>query len=330
MWNFSTKNPVIVPGQLHGALDTRKAGAAHVVPIGDTYRMVYWGANESGNRILSAQAPVTSPNEWTPLGSLIEAQPNLTYNAVGPGFPFLLPVSEQRWLLYFCGWGRLGGRRLPNTTGVAISDDGGQNWRYHDSNPILPLDRPYDREGTGSVWVLHEAGKFRMYYTAIGRYFDKPDGVLSGHGNTIPEIGVAYAESDDGLHWHKPFDDWVVRPRHFDVEPYEYICSKPCVVAEAEGGPYVMWVNTFGSAYRVHRLTSCDGIHWEWSPRVGPEGELGIGGAGAFDSVQRSYPTMVAHNGGYRCWYTGNDFGRTGMGYAESTSTQARELMLRS
>jgi hypothetical protein len=318
MWNFPSQNPVVVPGQLHGSLDARRAGAAHVVQIGDKYRMVYWGADECGYRILSAQAPANSPHEWVAQGSLIEAQPMTSHNSLGPGFPFLLPINEKRWLLYFCGWGKAAGQRLPNTTGVAISDDGGKTWRYHDANPILPLDRLYDREGTGSVWILPEAGGFRLYYTALGRYYNRPAGVKTGHGDTVPEIGIGYAESEDGLHWHKPFDDWIVRPRHFEVEPYEYICSKPCVVAEAEGGPYTMWVNTFGFAYRVHRLTSSDGISWEWSPRVGPEGELGVGVPGAFDSVQRSYPTIVTHDSSYRCWYTGDGFGKTGMGYAEA------------
>ena len=91
--------------------------------------------------------------------------------------------------------------------------------------------------------------------------------------DTIPEIGIGYAESRDGLHWEKPLDHLVVAPRGFGVTPYEYICSKPCVVRERDG--YVMWVNTFGTAYRVHRLVSRDGLRWEWAERLGPDGELG-------------------------------------------------------
>ena len=48
----------------------------------------------------------------------------------------------------------------------------------------------------------------------------------------------------------------------------------------------------------------------------GPEGELGCGAPGSFDDHQRSYPTIVAHEDEYRCWYTGNGFGSTGIGYA--------------
>ena len=315
MWTVATDNPVITPGALHPRHDAARAGAAHVIQIGDRYRMVYWGTDADGqHHILQAASPLERPNEWTPCGPpLLSAQPDNPYNSRGPGFPFLLPVTQDYWLLHYCRWGapRPDGK-LPNTTGVASSADGGQTWRYHDGH--FPCDRPYDREGTGSVWVLLEDGRFRLYYTAIGRYYPRPDGVQTGHGDTIPQIGVAYAESDDGLHWEKPLDDWVVKPLGFAVEPYEYICSKPCIVKD--GDTYTMWVNTFGTAYRVHRLHSTDGIHWEWAERVGPDGELGMGSADAFDGHQRSYPTIVRHGDQYRCWYTGDNFGTTGMGFA--------------
>lgn len=315
-WTVQQTGPIIPPGRLHPLHDASRAGAAHVVQFGDRYTMAYWGSDKQGrNYILRAESPVNNPNQWVPVGEpLIGPEPNTDHNCRGPGFPFLLPVTDKHWLLYFCGWGRRADGKLANTTGVAISEDGGQTWRYHDGNPVLPLDRPYDAEGTGSVWVLHEQGRFRMYYTAIARYFPAPKGVKTGHGSVIPEIGVAYAESRDGIRWEKPFDDWVVRPRAFGVQPYEYICSKPCVVRD--GATYTMWVNTFGTAYRVHRLVSRDGTKWQWSERVGPDGELGVGEKGSFDDRQRCYPTVIRHGNEYRCWYTGNGFGSTGMGYA--------------
>ena len=320
MWAVDQPGPVIPPGRLQPAFDAGRAGAAHVVQMGDTYTMVYWGSDRDRRHyILRARSPVEDPNRWEPVGGpLLGPQPESQLNCRGPSFPFLLPVTEDYWLLYFAAWGHREDGRLPNTTGVAISEDAGRTWRYAPDHPILPLDRPYDREATGSVWVLHERGTFRMYYTSIGPYSAKPVGVETGHGDVIPKIGIAYAESADGLVWTKPCDDWIVRPRGLEVDPYEYICSKPCVLHD--GTAYTMWVNTFGTAYRVHRLTSDDGLRWQWGKRVGPDGELDVGGRGAFDDRQRCYPTIVPHENGYRCWYTGNDFGATGMGYAQSAS----------
>lgn len=315
-WRIAADGPVIRPGQLNPQYDASRAGAAHVLRLGDNYRMLYWGADRTRkNYILQAETPVGKPNAWRALGGpLLGPQPETDYNFNGPSFPFLLPVTDTHWLLYFCAWGRAKDGKLPNTTGVAVSDDAGQTWHYHGGNPIISLDRPYDCEATGSVWVLRENGRLRMYYTAIGKYFPKPDSVQTGHGDIIPSIGIAYAESADGLKWEKPRGELLVKPRGFEVEPYEYICSKPCIVKSAQG--YILWVNTFGTAYRVHRLTSADGLAWRWGERVGPEGELGAGAPRAFDSSQRCYPSIVREGNELRCWYTGNGFGCTGMGYA--------------
>ncbi len=268
-WTIDKRNPVIPPGVLHPSFDEARAGAAHIVKLGNEYRMVYWGSDRDGrNYILQAQSPITEPNRWRPLAdALIGPQLHTTHNNRGPGFPFLLPVTDTRWHLYFTGWGTRADGKLPNTTGLAISDDRGATWHYHPGHPVIPLDRHFDAEGTGSIWILHENDRFRMYYTAIGRYFARPEGVETGHGDTIPEIGIAYAESADGIHWEKPVDQLLIAPRGFEVTPYEYICSKPCVVKWPDS--YVMWVNTFGTAYRVHRLTSADGLHSAVAGAVG-------------------------------------------------------------
>ena len=189
MWDIPPTGPIIAPGALHPFHAATRAGAAHVVPIDDLYHLVYWGTDPDGqHHILHATSAPDAPNDWTPTNDpLLSAQPENPYNSRGPSFPFLLPVSADYWLLYYCGWG----------------------------DP-------------------------------------RPDGAQTGHGDTIPQIGIAYAESDDGLHWAKPRADWIVKPRGFAVEPYEYICSKPFILQEPRG--YRMWVHTFGTAYRVRSL----------------------------------------------------------------------------
>jgi hypothetical protein len=313
-WTFPSTGPVIRPGQLHGPLDAQHAGAGHVLDVGDAYRMYYWGSGAQGNVVLMAETPKDRPNDWKPRGGVLLArQPETNHNAGGPSFPFVFPVDGQRWHMVFCGWGK---RRedgtLANSSGLAISDDAGLTWRYHDANPIIPLDRAYDRSATGSVWVVRVGDEFRMYFTAIGEYFARPQGVQTGHGDRIPRIGVAYAVSRDGVHWHKPLDTWMVTPRGFDAEPYEYINSKPCVLRDGAG--WRMFISTFGPAYRVRSLVSAVGLTWSRVPS-GPDGDLGIGAKGSFDDHQRSYASVVKEGDEYRMWYTGNGFGSTGMGY---------------
>lgn len=313
-WSCAAE-PAVRPGQIFGPEDARRASAPHVLDLGDRLRMYYWGTGEDGwNRICYAESPCAEPNAWRAVGIALERQPENRLNHVGPSFPFVVPSDDGPWLMYPGAWGmdRPDGR-LPNTTLLALSDDGGQTWRYHGHQPIIPMDRPWDCEGTGSVCVMREDGLLRMYYTSLGPYFDRPEGVQTGHGDVIPRIGVGYAESRDGITWDKPVDGLIVAPRGFDTEPYEYISSKPFIVREGAG--YRMWVGTFGTAYRIRSLVSADGLHWNWVPS-GPDGDFGVGEHGAFDDHQRSYTSVLRYGDEYRCWYTGNGFGVTGIGYA--------------
>lgn len=324
-WRFPAQgsNPIITPGQLHGGLDHQRAGAAQVLDMGDHYRMYYWGTGDLGHVILMAEADKQTPTQWRPRGGVLLApQPQTILNATGPSFPHVFKVDGDRWHMIFCAWGqKLPTGRLANTTGLAISDDAGLTWRYHNQHPILAMDRPYDHSATGSVWVTKVNSHFRMYYTAIGDWFDRPSHVKAGHGDSLPAIGIGYATSDDGVIWHKPTHELLIAPRYADAEPYEYIVSKPCVIAEPSGfgkegnePGWRMFVSTFGHAYRTRSLISHDGLSWTHVPSP-IEGELGVGQAGSFDDHQRSYASVVRHEGEYRMWYTGNRFGLHGMGY---------------
>jgi hypothetical protein len=313
-WAIPSPAPAIAPG-LNGDLDAKHAGACSVVELDGQYHIYYWGIGSDGiYHICRAVSSVDAPNNWHPRGSVLQSQAAVDYNSKGPSFPEVVVVNDDYWLMYFGAWGKSrDDGKLPNRTGLAASHDGGESWEYVKHEPVIPLDKPYDCSATGSVSVLHEDGWFRMYYTSIGEYFDKPEGVQTGHGDFIPHIGIAYAESKDGIEWHKTYDELMVAPRGFDTEPYEYISSKPWVIRDGDG--YRMWVSTFGTAYRIRSLVSKDGLSWEWNSS-GIDGELGVGDEGAFDDHQRSYACVVKHQDEYRCWYTGNGFGRTGMGYA--------------
>ena len=279
--------------------------------------MYYWGTGSNGyNRICLAKSRVDTPNDWTPLGSVLECQSETEYNYYGPSFPIVLPVDNGPWLMYFCGWGKKRENgKLANTTGLALSDNDGSNFYYWSDHPALPLDCTWDCEGTVSVCVMRHGQSFRMYYTSIGHYFGRPEGVHMGHGEVIPRIGIGYAISEDGIHWTKPLDNLIVSPRGFDTDPYEYIASKPYAIREGTG--YRMWLNTFGTAYRVQSLASRDGLQWHWQ-RSGADADFGVGAPGTFDDHQRCYACVVKNGPEYRCWYTGNGFGATGIGYASA------------
>jgi len=235
---------------------------------------------------------------------VLERQPDKSHNNVGPSFAHVVPREDGPWLMYICTHGD-GGYPDCWATHLAVSHDEGETWQYEGDEPVLPPTRSWNSSATGSVCVVREPDKWRIYYTSFG---DKK----------LDWVGIGYAESQDGINWTYPVDRLVVEPRGDAVSPREALCSKPWVVKE--GDHYRMWVGAIGSAYRLRSLTSDDGINWEWDTDGDyyDDGRLlgGVGSPGSFDDHKRSYASVIRSGDEYLLWYTGNEFGMTGMGFA--------------
>ena len=325
-WHVPQDGPVITPGQLNPGFDDAHAGAGHVVRVGDRLIMAYWASGRHENAICAAEAPLDDVNAWRGVGCWLTPRDDAPFLAAGPRFPWLLPLTDSHWQLYFLARGRPTDRqRWPSTIGVAESHDAGATWTYLTDEPIVAPDRPYDREATGSLCVFRAGDGFRMIYTGISAFVDAPPGARVGDPNPIMRIGLCLAESDDGVTWHKPLDEYLIAPRGFAADPYEHYVAKPCVVPVGDG--YRMWVSARGFRYRIRSLISADGLHWRWLDAPRPDGtdsDLPNGSPGGFDSKFRCYASVVRIEDNWHMWFSGNGYGRTGMGYAVGEVTETR------
>lgn len=304
--------PVIMPGKINNDFDIYRASAPCVISLKDRILMYYWGTCEKGNVILAAETTWEKLHLWNGFGYCLLAPQQLEHNISGPSFPFVVQMDEKVWFMYFVAWGKQKDKKIPNTTCLAISNDGGKRWSYYEKNPIIKLDKPWDKEGTGSVCVIKNGSDLWMYYTCIGEYYHKPPGVKTGHGDIIPRIGIGMAFSKNGIDWEK-YDGLILSPRGFGAQPYEYIVSKPCVIKD--GSFFRMWFSSFGEAYRIQEAVSMDGINFEFTTTNLDE-YFGIGKSPGFDDNQRSYAFVLKKDSTYHMWYAGNGFGRKGIGYA--------------
>ncbi len=69
--------------------------------------------------------------------------------------------------------------------------------RLHDPQPAgvaIRFDKPWEGAFSAYITVLHDAGKYRMYYRGL------PSAGKDGTNNEV----TCYAESDDGIQWIKP------------------------------------------------------------------------------------------------------------------------------
>ena len=99
-WTFPHQEAVIKPGALHGDLDIGRAGAGHVIQVGDTYRMYYWATGSDGyHHICLAETSVDQPNAWKACGSVLDRQPGTEHNdqaqELANRTPPHRPVCEQ-------------------------------------------------------------------------------------------------------------------------------------------------------------------------------------------------------------------------------------------
>ena len=102
-WRFNEKNPVIKPGDLNGKFDKLHAGTPFVMQEGNYYLLYYWGIGEDEkSRICMARCTVDKPNEWEPLGAVLQPQEYTEYNYKGPAFPFIIKMEEKLWYMTKC------------------------------------------------------------------------------------------------------------------------------------------------------------------------------------------------------------------------------------
>ena len=245
--------------------------------------LVEFGA--AGMRVNAiAPAPVLSPG---PLGGFDDA------GAMGSW----IAISGGRRYLYYIGWNRGGSVPFRNAIGLAISDDGGASYVRYSAGPILDRDTG-DPFFTASSCVLIEGTLWRMWYVSCVGWEIR-------EGRPRHRYHIKYAESQDGIHWRRT---GVVAIGLHDEE--EYAISRPSVLKD--DGVYRMWYSYRGPAYRIGYAESNDGISWNRR-----DDDVGIlPGPGSWDAEMIEYPYVFDGPAGRCMLYNGNDYGRTGMGFA--------------
>jgi predicted GH43/DUF377 family glycosyl hydrolase len=211
----------------------------------------------------------------------------------GASIGCVVPAFGKKYL-YYMGWHLTVSVPWQNAIGLAVSEGPDAPFERHARFPIVPLDET-DPYTISYPWVMHEAGKFRMWYGS---------NIAWGSVKEDMRHLIKYAESEDGIRW--------TRKNQVAIDfsgPDEYAICKPCVIKDAD--LYRMWFCARGKAYRIYYAESEDGISW----RRKTEPDLSVSEAG-WDSEMVEYPFVFDHDGSRYMLYAGNTFGRTGFGIA--------------
>lgn len=209
-----------------------------------------------------------------------------------------------RLLMYYSGWKRRRyGVTIEPSIGLAIlSQDATKLERYFEG-PVLGQD-PDHPIFTAAPFVVRVGRKWVMWYCSGTEWKQTING---------PEMiyTIYYAESIDGIKWTQ-----------FGKKPaiqYDYngeVISSPWVIKLNEG--MMMWYSTRGSLkceeknYSAGIAVSKDGILWERR-----DFEVGIEKSQAgWDSEMVCYPAILNYKDRTYMFYSGNDVGIGGIGYA--------------
>lgn len=121
-----------------------------------------------------------------------------------------------------------------------------------------------------------------------------------------PRYGMRYAESENGT-------DWLQKNVYFPRGEDE-VFSRPFV--RLEGGTWKMWYSYLTlsktKAYRIGYAESEDGLNWK---RLDSRSGIDISERG-WDSKSVAFPFIVETIEGEFMFYSGNEFGKGGLGYA--------------
>lgn len=227
-----------------------------------------------------------------------------TFDADGV-MPSYVVRDEDRVLLYYSGWCRLGGKApYNNATGVAVSYDNGASFQRLFEGPILDRS-PQEPWSATSPTVIEHAGGWHMWYSSGTDWLDVASKLE--HVYVIKE-----ATSRDGLQWNRTNRAPVRTNSSHESQ------TRPALLRA--DGKWHMWFSYRGNvgfrengeSYRLGYAHSDDLETWERNDEV-----AGITVTpGSWDAQMICYPNIVQVDDAVFMFYNGNGFGAHGFGYA--------------
>jgi len=211
----------------------------------------------------------------------------------------IVDLPDGRKYLYYVGF-ELGSKiRYRLLTGLAVSDDGGETFVRVKNTPVLERSHKelYFRCGP---FVLLDQDIFKLWYVAGSDWTDID-------GKAMPVYTINYLESADGIHWGD--EGQVCIPILY---PDEHGFGRPYVIKEAELYRMFYSIRKKNLGYRHGYAESKDGLHWE---RKDDQIGLDVSDTG-WDSQTVCYSAFIRYHHQTYLFYNGNDFGKTGVGFA--------------
>jgi hypothetical protein len=218
--------------------------------------------------------------------------------------PSSMMWHDNKIFMYYQGWNALTITPHRLTTGLAVSEDGGNTFKRYSRAPLF--DRT-DKEPifSNNPYVIKQGKDWHMYYLNLEEW-------VPVNGRFEGKFTLYYAHSFDGIHWDR--DATVALERNYDLE---CISNASAIF---EDGIFKMWYSyrslddfRVGSgAYLIGYAESRDAMKWQRMDNLvnlqRSEND--------WDSMMLAFPSVIDVGRKRYMFYNGNGFGKTGIGLA--------------
>lgn len=204
--------------------------------------------------------------------------------------------------MYYVGFQLVKKVKFLAFSGLAISKDNGETFTKISKTPIM--DRSDNAIYIRAIHsVLKENNRWKIWYSTGSEF-------ANINGTPFPCYNVRYTESEDGIN----FTDKVGLPC-LDVRENEYRLGRSRFIKIKDEDILFYTYSTKDRAYHAGIAKTKDGINWQ---RIDEEFYFKKSESG-WDSKEICYPAPIVFGNKVYIFYTGNDYGLSGFGYAEAT-----------
>ena len=220
------------------------------------------------------------------------------FDESGVSYPWLLKEQDEL-LMFYVGWVAGGMTGFQNYTGLATLKIGSSSFERVSPVPILDRNRdePY---GSGSCAVIREGSSYIMLYTSFYQWKN----VTYKTRDYAPSYDIKLATSSDGRTWHRGGQVAIA------LEENETIVGKPSIFKNLDG-TFTVYFSARGENYKIYRADGPSLSELVRSKEVELDASL-LG----WDSQMVEYCHVVQCDKYLFMIYNGNEFGKTGLGYA--------------
>jgi predicted GH43/DUF377 family glycosyl hydrolase len=267
--------------------------------IRDSLFRIYFSTRDSKNR--AATGFIELDLNDTSKILKISKKPVLSYGKIGTfdenGVMSSCIVNfRKKKFLFYTGWSSSKFTPFNWSIGLAISENEGKTFEKFSEGPIISQNI-HDPVFVGSPTVILERNLWKMWYISS-------KGWKKFRGSYIAPYFLKYAESKNGIDWK--ITDEIAIP----LKPKEIGLGRASVIKDR--GIYKMWYSYSKKNYRIGYAESKNGKKWK---RMDNYVRISNSNSG-WDSESIEYPYVFESDGIRYMLYNGNNYGKTGIGYA--------------